>query len=76
MPPAFWRDCRTAKEVGMADFHEAGIFWRTGLRATASKFSESSTIKTIAIVEENFRRDGLGTIVTVNLRLVWPGPVA
>ena len=26
----------------------------------------------IPIVEGNFRRDGLGTIVTVNMRLVWP----
>jgi hypothetical protein len=26
----------------------------------------------IPIVEGNFRRDGLGTMVTVNMRLVWP----
>src|SRR5271167_4425167 len=26
----------------------------------------------IPIIEGNFRRDGLGTVVTVNMRLVWP----
>jgi hypothetical protein len=26
----------------------------------------------LPIIEGNFRRDGLGTIVTVNMRLVWP----
>jgi len=26
----------------------------------------------VPIIEGNFRRDGLGTVVTLNMRLVWP----